>query len=431
MGLLGERKKKSAKGLHALAEGSLSLARAHAVLDETEKSLEHEIERESRKPPKSEIGKLRYKGEKFMHTKWVLLAIVLLNIVDCVLVMGELILDIYYLKGVVDHDEAEALSFVTQMKNQYPEALSDFYYDYSELDNLHKMILSAHVDFNAAYHPGARSSTAASTTPLSVLTTLLTTDLSSMQTSESSNTTSSGRIKRSATSPSNDVTNTGSIGDGLQHSAEHDHPIEVDLAHYFHYCSITILAILVVENMLKLFSSGKEYFENKLEVFDGFVVVASFIVDLVFIKGLSAYKVQKFVVILAFLVPWRVVRVVNSLVVAVIDHEHFRMKLMYKQKKQISADLKTAKNNFKDLQICFEAMRKIAVSSGVSAKEIEAINALHPDAKSKKKGLAGFASSFAKQSIQRQISSTDFGSSLSSISNNTMDSVKTSSEYLS
>lgn len=147
------------------------------------------------------------------------------------------------LPGVVDHDEAEALSFVTQMKNQYPEALSDFYYDYSELDNLHKMILSAHVDFNAAYHPGTRSSTEASTTPLSVLTT----DLSSMQTSESSNTTSSGRIKRSATSPSNDVTNTGSMGDGLQHSAEHDHPIEVDLAHYFHYCSITILAILVVE----------------------------------------------------------------------------------------------------------------------------------------------------------------------------------------
>lgn len=40
-----------------------------------------------------------------------------------------------------------------------------------------------------------------------------------------------------------------------------------------------------------------------------------------------------------------------GLVVAVIDHEHFRMKLMYKQKKQIYADLKTAKNNFKDLQV--------------------------------------------------------------------------------
>nr|XP_022299839.1 uncharacterized protein LOC111108326 [Crassostrea virginica] len=353
--------------------------------------------------------KTRYKGEKFMHTKWVLLAIVLLNIVDCILVMGELILDIYYLKGVVDHGETEALGFVTQMKNQYPDALSNFIYDEAELDNLHTKLLSVHVDFNSAYRTHTATVDATVSTK-SVLTTLLTTDLSPSPTAES--TTRAGRRKRAATH-SNDVNSTGD-----EHHVEHYHPIEVDLAHYFHYCSITILAILVVENILKLFSSGKEYFENRLEVFDGFIVVASFIVDLVFIKGLSAYKVQKFVVILAFLVPWRVVRVVNSLVVAVIDHEHFRMKLMYKQKKQVSADLKTAKSNFKDLQICFEAMRKLATSAGVSEKEINAINALHPDAKSKKKGLSGFASSFAKQSIQRQISGSDFTGSVSTISTN-------------
>lgn len=44
--------------------------------------------------------------------------------------------------------------------------------------------------------------------------------------------------------------------------------------------------------------------------------------------------------------------------------------------------------------------------------------ALHPDAKSKKKGLTGFASSFAKQSIQRQISGSDFTGSVSTISTN-------------
>lgn len=44
----------------ALAEGSLSLARAHAVLDETEKSLEHEIERESRKPPNPKSESMFY-----------------------------------------------------------------------------------------------------------------------------------------------------------------------------------------------------------------------------------------------------------------------------------------------------------------------------------------------------------------------------------
>lgn len=168
---------------------------------------------------------------------------------NCKRVIVVLYLNLFLLPGVVDHYETEALSFVTQMKTHYPDALSDFHYDYTELDNLHKKILSAHVDFNTAYHPqiGTQSSTVASTTPLSVLTTLLTTDLSSMQTSEASNPTSSGRIKRSATSPSNDVNNTESAGDDLHHSAEHHHPIEVDLAHYFHYCSITILAILVVE----------------------------------------------------------------------------------------------------------------------------------------------------------------------------------------
>ncbi|XP_062621214.1 uncharacterized protein LOC134282845 [Saccostrea cucullata] len=412
MGLLGDRKKKNTKGLHALAEGSLSLARAHAVLNETEKSLEHEIERENRKPPKSKIGKIRYKGEKFMHTKWVLLAIVLLNIVDCILVMGELILDIYYLKGVVDHGETEALKFVTNMKAQYPEVLENYKYDYAELDNLHRKILLAQVDFNSAYRPRrATETTVTMTTSTPMLTTLLTNDITTTTFASSTN---SDRRKRAAESP-NHVNKTGSDIEE-NHDFDH-HPIEVDLAHYFHYCSIAILAVLAVENILKAFSSGKEYFENKLEVFDGFIVVASFIVDLVFIKGLSAYKVQKFVVILAFLVPWRVVRVVNSLVVAVIDHEHFRMKLMYKQKKQIAAELKAAKANTKDLQICFEAMRKLASSAGVSAKEIDAINALHPDAKSKKKGLAGFASSFAKQSIHRQISSSSFGSSLTVDSN--------------
>lgn len=34
-----------------------------------------------------------------MHTKHVLMCVVVLNVIDCVLVLGELILDIYFLKG--------------------------------------------------------------------------------------------------------------------------------------------------------------------------------------------------------------------------------------------------------------------------------------------------------------------------------------------
>lgn len=35
-----------------------------------------------------------------MYIKWVFLVIVFFNIVDCVFVMGEFILDIYYFKGL-------------------------------------------------------------------------------------------------------------------------------------------------------------------------------------------------------------------------------------------------------------------------------------------------------------------------------------------
>ena len=138
----------------------------------------------------------------------------------------------------MDHGETEALGFVTQMKNQYPDALSNFIYDEAELDNLHTKLLSVHVDFNSAYRTHTATVDATVSTK-SVLTTLLTTDLSPSPTTESA--TRAGRRKRAATH-SNDVNSTGD-----KHHVEHYHPIEVDLAHYFHYCSITILAILVVE----------------------------------------------------------------------------------------------------------------------------------------------------------------------------------------
>lgn len=144
----------------------------------------------------------------------------------------------YHILGVVDHDETEALNFVTQMKTRYPTALSSFRYDYSELDELHTKILSAHIDFNSTFssRSGTDNNVAYTTPSTSMLTTLLTKDVLTTGFQNS------GRVKRAAT-PNNDIENTGSrINEHVD-----SYPIEVDLAHYFHYCSIAILAILVVE----------------------------------------------------------------------------------------------------------------------------------------------------------------------------------------
>lgn len=49
-----------------------------------------------------------------------------------------------------------------------------------------------------------------------------------------------------------------------------------------------------------------------LQVFDAVIILASFVVDLVFIKGVPVFVVDESIFILAFLLPWRVIRVVNS-----------------------------------------------------------------------------------------------------------------------
>lgn len=53
-------------------------------------------------------------------------------------------------------------------------------------------------------------------------------------------------------------------------------------------------------------------------MFDGVVVIASFILDIVFIKGLTVYPLEETVQILAFLMPWRVIRVANSEFITII-----------------------------------------------------------------------------------------------------------------
>lgn len=43
--------------------------------------------------------RFRHKGALVLHSKHVLLLVVILNLVDCSLVLSELILDIHYVKG--------------------------------------------------------------------------------------------------------------------------------------------------------------------------------------------------------------------------------------------------------------------------------------------------------------------------------------------
>ena len=76
-----------------------------------------------------------------------------------------------------------------------------------------------------------------------------------------------------------------------------------------HYMSLTILSIFMVELFFKLIALGKEFFHHKLEIFDAFVIISSFILDIISLVYEEAFAALELLVLLRL---WRIVRVVNG-----------------------------------------------------------------------------------------------------------------------
>ncbi|XP_052260383.1 uncharacterized protein LOC127864617 [Dreissena polymorpha] len=359
----------------------LTLNYTGSLLERTEQGLEKEIRRESFVPPrKNKIARLRHDGELVLHSKQVLMLIVVLNLVDCCLVLGELILDIHYIKGLRDKTEERSQKFVDTMVKRYPDDLSDFSTD--NLDDLYAHLYTADCRWtprvDVMYMPGDN---------ITLINGTFQPDVGAGNAS---------RLRKSADHPtlpphptaSNILrtipetvyeTRQPSLESHGTHGGSHGtagHSVWEDVAHGLHKASITILGILFFESILKIICMGKEFLSKKLEVFDTIVVIVSFVVDVVLLRGLTHYKVQDALLILSFLLPWRVIRVVNSLIVAVLDHEHFRLKMLYKEKKMISAQLERLEETEKRWDFHLQKIESFCESEGIPKWKIRQHTAL-------------------------------------------------------
>lgn len=77
----------------------------------------------------------------------------------------------------------------------------------------------------------------------------------------------------------------------------------------FHYFSLALLTFFMVELMGKLYAYRWEFFEHKFEVFDGLIVVISFVLDIVFIFHEDAFDGLGLLILLRL---WRVARIING-----------------------------------------------------------------------------------------------------------------------
>ncbi|KAM9741120.1 voltage-gated hydrogen channel 1 isoform 2-T2 [Menidia menidia] len=97
----------------------------------------------------------------------------------------------------------------------------------------------------------------------------------------------------------------------------------------FHYLSLALLTFFMVELCGKLFAYQLEFFQHKFEVFDGLVVVVSFVLDIVFIFHEDAFDGMGLLILLRL---WRVARIINGILVSMkarADRTIHKLKLSY------------------------------------------------------------------------------------------------------
>eukprot|EP00106_Octopus_bimaculoides_P019817 XP_014787259.1 PREDICTED: uncharacterized protein LOC106881396 [Octopus bimaculoides] len=109
---------------------------------------------------------------------------------------------------------------------------------------------------------------------------------------------------------------------------EEEHNVLFEVTHVFHLTSITILSILLFETLLKVFAMGRKLLNHKIEVFDAAVIVISWSLDVAFKDGIWDHPGSNAATILIILLPWRVIRIVNSFVLVIQEKDHVRLKLI-------------------------------------------------------------------------------------------------------
>ncbi|XP_071112148.1 uncharacterized protein [Haliotis cracherodii] len=314
-----------------LAAQTLKIASMNGLgeLDKLESELEDEINYESQAPPRETLQKVRRNVEHFLHCKPVLLVVVILNVIDCLLVLGELTFDFNHVGNLIKNHQHLSKDFLTQLQDKYPDYLHGIT-DHA-VENMYDRIVAARIDWtgNQTFCDQDGNGTS---TPLP-------------------------HHRRKRASGSDD-------GHGGGHS------IEEEMGHGFHLTSVAILSLLVFITALKIGATVPRFFRSKMQVFDALVILISFVIDLVFIEGVMSMEISNYVIVLTFLLPWRIIRILNSLIVAVLDKHRFQMKLLYKQKKKIDKQYQEAHEKNKQLLKQLESIKGLCSEKGITSHEL-------------------------------------------------------------
>lgn len=150
-----------------------------------------------------------------------------------------------------------------------------------------------------------------------------------------------------------------------------------DLSHHFHHASIAILSFLLMIMIAHVFGSGKRFFRYKLHTCDSIVIIAVFILDVGLYNGIPSFNRGTAIWILMVMLMLRVLRLVNSLVVILVDGQRLQIRVMYTTKKKLTAELEESKSRGRECEEQLKSLKTFFLSKGLDEDALERV--MHGD----------------------------------------------------
>ncbi|XP_064612741.1 voltage-gated hydrogen channel 1-like isoform X2 [Liolophura sinensis] len=134
----------------------------------------------------------------------------------------------------------------------------------------------------------------------------------------------------------------------------------------FHYFSLSILAIFMVEIAVRLYVLRLEFLKHKLEVFDAIVVVVSFILDIVFRNSQGPESGVGLLVVLRL---WRVTRILNGIVMSVKKQSEKKVEKEHRLREACEQELSKFRDYCANQEREIEYLRGLLRKHGIEVAE--------------------------------------------------------------
>lgn len=160
--------------------------------------------------------------------------------------------------------------------------------------------------------------------------------------------------------------------DMLTAGAKYQHYMLHELTHAFHLGSMVILTFLVLVTYFKIFIMGKKFLHHKIELFDAFVITVSWALDLAFWEGLWAHPEDEAANIMMYILPWRVIRIVNSFVLVIQGRDLLQLKIVKQQYRGSVKRASDLKMKVELYRVEVKNLQSLCRRKGATDKEVQA-----------------------------------------------------------